>query len=71
MSPTSYQTAPPRALIITILLFAVKLAPGRGLMSCRLCKKTEGAGFPFQIEIFAFTKHTVGPSLAPDLYKTA
>jgi len=33
-------------------------------MSCRLCKKTEGAGFPFQIEIFAFTKHTVGPSLA-------
>src|SRR5438034_10391769 len=42
-----------------------------GLMSCRLCKKTEGAGFPFQIEIFAFTKHTVGPSLAPDLYKTA
>ncbi len=42
-----------------------------GLMSCRLCKKTEGAGFPFQIEIFAFTKHTVGPSLAPDLYKAA
>jgi len=41
------------------------------VMSCRLCKKTEGAGFPFQIEIFAFTKHTVGPSLAPDLYKTA
>jgi len=40
-------------------------------MSRRLCKKTEGAGFPFQIEIFAFTKHTVGSSLAPDLYKTA
>src|SRR5213080_2102436 len=42
-----------------------------GVMSRRLCKKTEGAGFPFQIEIFAFTKHTVGSSLAPDLYKTA
>jgi len=41
------------------------------VMSRRLCKKTEGAGFPFQIEIFAFTKHTVGSSLAPDLYKTA
>jgi hypothetical protein len=32
MSPTSYQTAPPRALIITTLLFAVKLAPGRGVV---------------------------------------
>ena len=42
-----------------------------GVMSRLLCKKTEGAGFPFQIEIFAFTKHTVGSSLAPDLYKTA
>src|SRR5438094_4860664 len=42
-----------------------------GVMSRRLCKKTEGAGFPFQIEIFAFTKHTVGSSPAPDLYKTA
>ena len=31
-----------------------------GLMSRRLFKKTEGVGFPFQIEIFAFTKHTMG-----------
>src|SRR5207247_3970527 len=31
-----------------------------GVMSRRLFKKTEGVGFPFQIEIFAFTKHTVG-----------
>jgi hypothetical protein len=55
MSPTSYQTAPPRALIITTLLFAVKLAPGRGVVN----------------EIFAFTKHTVGSSPAPHLYKAA
>jgi hypothetical protein len=40
-------------------------------MSRRLCKKTEGAGFPFQIEIFAFPKYTVGSSPAPDLYKAA
>jgi len=41
------------------------------VMSRRLFKKTEGVGFPFQIEIFAFTKHTVGSSPAPDLYKAA
>jgi hypothetical protein len=40
MSPTSYQTAPPRELIITIALFAVKLAPDKADVKLLLKKVT-------------------------------
>src|ERR1700693_5153917 len=49
MSPTSYQTAPPRRKIISVRWWRVKCS-SRGVTSSCLCKKVEGAGFPFQVK---------------------
>ena len=49
MSPTSYQAAPPRIKIITAGWGPVK-PRHHAVMSSSLCKKVEGAVFPFQVE---------------------
>src|ERR1700740_1479799 len=81
MSPTSYQAAPPRNMILTARELRVKPTLQRVMSSC-LCKKLEGAVFPFQVKslkdgvddpvhAFHVDEADHGPGAAPDFHEAA